>query len=117
MSNLAGVCELTGRAKEVLRIQAKVKEFREKNPYHHYNLGTQAFEEGRYQEAIAHYRRALKLKATEHNFYFALARAYDMLGQKAEAISNLQLAEKYASDAANKQRYAEKLELLKGIRT
>jgi len=72
MSNLAGVCALTGRAKEVLRIQAKVKEFREKNPYHHYNLGTQAFEEGRYQEAIAHYRRALKLKATEHNFYFAL---------------------------------------------
>jgi Flp pilus assembly protein TadD len=115
MSNLAGVCQLTGSVKEALRYQAKIKEFREKNPYHHYDLGMQAFEVGRYEEATEHYRRALKLKSTEHNFYFALARAYGMLGQKAEAMNNLQLAEKYASDAANKQRYAEKLDLLKGV--
>jgi Flp pilus assembly protein TadD len=116
MSNLASVCASTGRAKEALRLQAKVKEFREKNPYHHYNLGLKSFAEGKYQEAIVYYRKALKLKSAEHNFYFALARAYGMLGNRVEAVNNLQLAEKYASDAANKQRYAEKLELLKGTR-
>ncbi len=114
MSNLANVCQLTGRVKEAQRYRAKIKEFREKNPYYHYDLGMQAFGIGKYEEAIGHFRRAVKLKSTEHNFYFALARAYGMLGQKAEAVNNLQLAEKYASDAANKQRYAEKLGLLKG---
>ena len=117
MSNLANVCELMGRTREAQRLQAKVREFRDKNPYHHYNLGLKAFEEGRYQDAIVHYKRAVKLKSAEHNFYFALARAFAQLGQNDEVMSNLRLAEKYASDPANKQRYAQKLELLKGIRT
>jgi Flp pilus assembly protein TadD len=117
MSNLAGVCEATGRSKEAIRYQNKVKEFREKNPYHHFNLGNEAYNEGRFEEAIVHYRKALKLKSSEHHFYFALARTYDQLGRKADAIANLQLAEKFAFDATNKQRYAEKLELLKGDRT
>jgi tetratricopeptide (TPR) repeat protein len=116
MSNLANVCEVTGRAKEAQRLKDKVKEFIAKNPYHHYNLGLRAFDAGNYEEAITRYRKAIHLKAAEHNFYFALARAYGMLGQKTEAVANLQLAEKYASDAANKRRYAEKLELLKGTR-
>lgn len=115
MSNLANVCEVTGRVKEAVRLQKKVREFREKNPYHHFNLGNQAFDEERYVESIAHYRKALKIKSSEHNFYFALARAYGKLGRKDEAVANLELAEKYASDAANKQRYAQKLELLKGL--
>ncbi len=116
MSNLANVCESTGRLKEAQRYREKVREFREKNPYHHYNLGLEAFEAGRYQEAVDQYRKAIHLKGAEHNFYFALARAYGMLGQKDAAVSNLQLAEKFASDAANKRRYAEKLDLLKGVR-
>jgi Flp pilus assembly protein TadD len=117
MSNLANVCEVTGRVKEAVRLQAKVRAFRERNPYHHFNMGNLAFEEGRFPDALAEFRKAVKLKASEHNFYFALARTYDRLGQKAEAVTNLQLAEKHASDAANKQRYSDKLELLKGIRT
>jgi tetratricopeptide (TPR) repeat protein len=115
MSNLAGICEQTGRIKEATQYQAKVKQFREKNPYYHYDLGLQAFEEGRYEEAVAHYRKALKLKSGEHNFYFAMARVYAQMGQQAEVVKNLQLAEKYASDPLNKARYAEKLELLKGM--
>jgi Flp pilus assembly protein TadD len=116
MSNLANVCELTGREKEAQRLRNKVREFMARNPYHQYNLGLRAFDEGNYQGAVEHYRRAIRLKAAEHNFYFALARAYGMLGQKTEAVANLQLAEKYALDTANKQRYAEKLELLKSAR-
>ncbi len=112
MSNLANVCQVTGRLKEAARYQARIKEFRDRNPYYHYDLGMQAFDAGRYGEAVTEYRRAVKLKAKEHNFYFALARAYGMLGEKTRAVDNLQLAEKYAADAANKQRYAEKLNLL-----
>lgn len=46
-----------------------------------------------------------------------MARAYAQMGQEAEVVKNLQQAEKYASDPSNKLRYAQKLELLKGIRS
>jgi hypothetical protein len=45
-----------------------------------------------------------------------MARAYAQMGREAEVVKNLQQAEKYASDPLNKLRYAQKLELLKGIR-
>jgi len=117
MGNLAGLYELTGRSQEAKRLQAKIKQFREKNPYHHFNLGQQAYADGRYEESLVHYKKALKLKAREHNFHFAMARSFSQLGKVLEAENSLQLAVKYAADPANKARYAEKLELLKHIRT
>lgn len=113
MSNLAGLCQRTGRSREALRYMTKVREFQEKNPYHHYNLGLQAFEAGNYQVSIAEYKKALKLKSKEHNFYFALARAYAKLDQLEDAMTSLQLASKYAPDSSNQNRYNQKLELLK----
>ena len=117
MSNLANLCDLTGRTKEAAGYRKKIRQFLEKNPYHHYNLGMQAYEAGRYQEAIARFKKALRLKSEEHNFYFAMARAYAQLDNSEEAVNNLKLAEKYAADPANKQRYAQKLELLKSIKS
>ena len=116
MSNLANICELTGRTKESIRLQTKVREFREKNPYHHFYMGLQAYQQGDYQGALAHYRQAVKLKSSDHNFYFAIARVYAQTGQNAEMLANLQLAEKNASDSASKLKYAQKLELLKNMR-
>jgi Flp pilus assembly protein TadD len=116
MSNLAGIFAVTDRLKEANSLQQKIRKFREQNPYHHFSLGQQAFNGGRYQEAIVHYRKALKLKPGEHNFYFALARSYSQLGLAVDAETNLQLAMKYSSDPANKSRYSQKLDLLKGIR-
>jgi len=117
MGNLAGLCELTGRLQEAKRLLAKVKQFREKNPYHHFSLGQQAYADSRYEESIVHFKKALKLKAREHNFYFALARSFSQLGRVADAENSLQLAVKYAADPANKARYSEKLELLKNVRS
>lgn len=113
MSNLAGLCQRAGRTREALRYLNKVKEFQEKNPYHHYNLGLQAFDAGNYQASIAEYKKALKLKSKEHNFYFAMARAYTKLNQMEDAMNSLQLASKYAPDSSNQNRYNQKLELLK----
>jgi tetratricopeptide (TPR) repeat protein len=115
MNNLATVCQRMGRLREATHYRTKIKKFREKNPYYHFDLGVRSYDNGQYEEAIRHYRRALKLKSKEHRFYYALARAYKILGQQSQAEINLKLAEKYASDAANRQHYAEKLDLLRGI--
>ena len=115
MSNLASICEMTGKLKEATRLKKRIQQFREKNPYYHYALGSQSFLEGHYDEALVHYKRAIKLNATDHTFYLALAQMYARLGKKNETAANLQLAEKFASDPANKLRYAQKLEMLEGM--
>jgi predicted Zn-dependent protease len=107
------VCERLSKTKEAERYKARVIQFRENNPYHQYDLGLAAYEEGRYQESIAYYKKAVKIKSYEHNFYYAMAESYAQLGQSAQVISNLRLAEKYATDPSNKLRYSQKIELLK----
>jgi tetratricopeptide (TPR) repeat protein len=113
MSNLTNLLERMGRAREASRLQLKVREFREKNPYHHFGLGEEAYQAGRYAEALESYKKAIRLKSTDHNFYLGAARASAQLGQNDEVVNYLRLAEKYASDAAGRLRYAQKLELLK----
>jgi tetratricopeptide (TPR) repeat protein len=113
LNNLANIYERTGRTKEYLRLQKKVKEFRGKNPYYHFSLGLQASELGDYATAIIHYEKAIKLNPTDHNFYFAAARAYGKIGRKDRAIKRMRQAEEYASDPNKKLLYAQKLEVLK----
>ncbi len=113
MSNLASLFDRTGRTSESLRLQKKVKEYREKNPYYHFDLGMQAFRAGDYKTALAHYEKAIKLKPMDHNLYFAAARAYSKLGDDEHAVAKMQLAEKYASDPDRRLMYAQKLEWLR----
>jgi tetratricopeptide (TPR) repeat protein len=114
MSNLANICSISGKTQEALRLKVKIQSFLEKNPYYHFNLGIQAFQQGNYEEALVEYKRAIKLNSTDHNFYFAIARMYAQIGKTKQVVSNLQLARKYAYDPDNKLKYAQKLELIKG---
>jgi tetratricopeptide (TPR) repeat protein len=115
MGNLVILLEHAGRLREANRYRAKAKAVWEKNPYRFFGLGMAAFEAGRYEESIQNYKRALKLKDKEHNFYFAMARSYLRLSQNEEAMKNLVLAAKYAPDSSKKDRYNQKLELLKSL--
>lgn len=116
LNNLAVICELTGRTEEFHRLQKKVEEFRDKNPYYHYNLGLQAYQQDDFETALAQYEKAIKLKSEDHNFYFALARVYAKTGHMKKAMDKMQLAEKYASDPQKKFMYSQKYELLKSKR-
>ena len=112
MSNLASLYERNGRSEEAQKLQKKVADFRDKNPYYHYNLGLEAFSSGAIAKSVQHFKDALKRKHEEHRFYFALARAYIELGQMDRAIKALEGAEKYAPDEEGRDRYAQKLQLL-----
>jgi Tfp pilus assembly protein PilF len=113
MNNLAEIYQLTGRTRESVKLLEKVRKFREKNPYYHFNLGFEAYEQSDYTAALVHFRRAIKLKSTEPNFYFAVARVYMKTGRIDQAEAEMRLAEKYASDPDKKLLYAQKLEALK----
>ncbi len=113
IGNLSILLQRVGRNREAGRYRAKAKAMWDKNPYRFFFLGMQAYEAGRFEESIENYRRALKLKSKEHNFYFAMARAYIQLSRPEEAMKNLALAVKYAPNPTHRDRYNQKLELLK----
>ena len=112
MSNLSELCKRQGRTAEASRLQKKVEDFRNRNPYYHYSLGMKALNTGVPEAAIRHFKDALKRKKKEHRFYFGLAQAYAKLGDVADAIKNLEEARKFAPDANGRERYSQKLELL-----
>ncbi len=112
MSNLVTLYERLGREREANIYTAKVRKFKQKNPYYHFSLGIQAYDSGEYRESLEHLKTALKLKPMEHNFYLAIAKAYFRLGEMGKASANLKMAVKTAPDDALKTRYNEKLSYL-----
>ncbi len=112
MSNLAAAYERMGRREDAEKYQTRVRKFNQKNPYYHFNLGLQSYRSGAYLDSIEHYKAAIKLKSTEHNFYLAMAKSYSQLGGTDKVAQYLKLAAKYAPDEAWKVRYSEKLRLL-----
>ena len=112
MSNLSSLYQTLGRERESKLYAAKVRRFKQKNPYYHFALGGQAYQAGDYKDAIQHYRSALKLKAVEHNFDLAMAKAYAKLGKLDKTTQYLRLAAKNAPDELSKVHYNEKLALL-----
>jgi Flp pilus assembly protein TadD len=99
LSNLQGLYSKQGRNLEVQAVSDQLAEYRMRNPYHHFQLGEQAFEHGYYQEAVQHIKRAIDLKNTERDFYFLLSKSYAELGlgnaaqrtlRKAQALDKAQ---------------------------
>jgi tetratricopeptide (TPR) repeat protein len=94
-------------------LKKMVQQFREKNPYYHFDLGLKASRQGNYEEALGHFKRAAQLNSRDHTFYFEIARTYARIGKKKQVLSNLQLAVKYAFESDNKLKYEQKLEALR----
>jgi len=112
IGNLVIVLRKEGRQNEADRYARKAKALWDKNPYRFFLQGMKAYEEGKYQDSLENYKRALKLKDKEHNFYFAMARTYVRLNQPEAAMKSLQQAVRYAPDSSDRDRYNQKLQLL-----
>ncbi|NNF52096.1 MAG: hypothetical protein HKN59_06630 [Gammaproteobacteria bacterium] len=76
VSNLHRLYERTGQDTLAAALAAQVTSYRERNPFYHFWLAEQAYENDQHETAEKHYRRAIKLKNDERIFYVGLARAY-----------------------------------------
>ena len=112
MNNLARLYKDMGRNREARHLLRKVEDFRDRNPYYHFKMGEQAYIEGEYREAIRSFKKAIQRKATDHEFYFALARTYAKLGDQGKVAYYIKKAKEFAPDSFNKDRYSQKLEML-----
>lgn len=95
--NLAHLYNFTDRKEQAQTIFSKVESKRRRNPYYHLNLGEEQIERKNWDEAIAHFRKALSLDRGRHEIYFGLARVYFEIGE-------LQQSERYLKQAKNNAR-------------
>ncbi len=109
MSNLVRFYERTHQASKADEYRARAERFRNRNPYYHFALAEQAYEEGHYLEAIDHYKDAIRRKAKVHEFYFGLAKAYSQAGMHDKVAEQLKQAMHYAPDMFDVNRYSQKL--------
>ncbi len=116
LNNLAILYQMTGNTKEAERYGKKLERYLRKNPYHMIELSKQEIEKGNYSKALRWAKKAIKKHSDEHEFYFVAARVYAYLGDTHNAMLNLELAEKYAHQYPNKNRYGGKLQLLRDLR-
>lgn len=112
LTNLVRLLEKQGRNEEATHLQERIKDFRDKNPYYHFSLGEEAYEQGHLRESLDHFKAAVDRKSDEPLFYHSMAKVYDQLGDIDKAVEQLQKARKYSPDEAGKERFSQKLAYL-----
>ncbi|PCI74671.1 MAG: hypothetical protein COB20_14865 [SAR86 cluster bacterium] len=85
INNLAKYYRRAGNPQLAGEYEEAIERFNNRNPYYHFALGSVAFDEGDFDEARKSFRRAVRLKEEEPDFYYALAGTYLRLGNESEA--------------------------------
>lgn len=80
LTNLAGIYKQTGRDTEHAIYQARVKQYRESNPYYLYQMAMRAKEDGHWDKATEWIRKAISKQKTEERFYRFAAEVYEHQG-------------------------------------
>lgn len=85
ISNLAKFYRRNGDARLAREYELAIERFNKQNPYYHFAQGKIALLGTDLNAARNSFRRALRLKREEPDFYFALAEVYAAMGEAAEA--------------------------------
>lgn len=110
--NLSILYRHKGEKARAEEIQSMVASRRQSNPFYHFILGEQALDEGKLEDALTYYQRALKLDRTRHEVLFGLSKVYWELGDISKAESYLQRAARVAPNEQDELRYMSKLSTL-----
>ncbi len=102
VSNLQLLYIRLGREEEANDLAGQILEHRKRNPYHQFRLAELAYNDSRYDEAIKHYRAAIRLKKNDRDFYLGLAEAYSRLGKAKAADYNVAKADRLAVTPVNR---------------
>jgi Flp pilus assembly protein TadD len=95
LSNLARFYSYQGREGEAAHFMGRVEKYRKQNPYFHYFLAEVSFQERDYARAQRSLQKSIRLKQDDPDFYLALAKTNEMLGNTVRSEEMLVLAEKY----------------------
>lgn len=115
MENMAVLYDTQGKHRKAHEIMETVRLKRRTNPYYHFIQGEQELEKGQYEAALVHYRKALSLDNSKHEFYFGMAKSYAGLGDFDKSQTYLKRAKRSAGFDDQKSRYQTKIDLLTSL--
>ena len=115
LENLAHLYNHTNREEQADEILVDVAKKRGNNPFYHVSLGEQKLEQRHWDEALAHFRKALALDRSKHQVYFGLARVYFEIGELQKSQRYLKLAKHKAGNRQDEDRYQNKIAFLSSL--
>lgn len=86
LSNLQFLYVKQGRDAEAEKMIARLERHRARNPYYHFSLGKEAYEQADYKGAVRHFKEAIDLKNNDSQFYTLLSKSYEELGKERAAL-------------------------------
>jgi len=85
LTNLAALYANSGRHELADAYRQRIHSYQQSNPYYHFATARSAFEQRRFNAALANLRRAVRLKADDHEFHLLSGLAYLELGRPSAA--------------------------------
>jgi Flp pilus assembly protein TadD len=120
INNLVRFYRQKGDMETSLRYAKAIERFNNNNPYFHYNLGNVAYADEDYEAARDHFAQAIKRKKSEPDFYLALSKTYEQMGdpvaaalQYERAIESLRIAGQIYLPSSNKVRIVDEDSILR----
>lgn len=113
MENLSKLLHRKGANEEAKLIDGHIMRKRANNPYYYALLADENFHKGYYSQAINHYKKAIKLNAGIHEFYFGLAKIHYMLEDNVKAQQYIKKAIARNKVPQLDKQYIAKLNILK----
>jgi Tfp pilus assembly protein PilF len=116
LTNQVHALRALGRSAEAQSLQLRLAQVEPHPPFHFFDLGMAAFQQGRFEAARDLFKREVDRAAYSHEFHFWLAIANLRLGDVNEARRHLTLAKDNSSNSQDQALYATKLDRLRHLR-
>tara|TARA_R110000744_G_scaffold260293_3_gene375282 strand:- start:6120 stop:7313 length:1194 start_codon:yes stop_codon:yes gene_type:complete len=115
MANLSMLLHINGLNEEAKQLDSHIMHKRASNPYYYALLADERLYQGAYEQAISHYKKAIKLNDNIHEFYFGLAKVYYKLNEIKKAENYVRKAIATNRSPQLDKQYIAKLNILKQI--
>lgn len=112
LANLAILLRKNKSIEEAQAIEHKLKLKRKNNPYYHAVLADEAYYDRNYQQAVVHYKRAIKLNSKIHELHFGLAKVYFQMNRISAAKKEIKIALRLNKAKSTESQYVAKLNFL-----
>ncbi|MDT0593430.1 tetratricopeptide repeat protein [Glaciecola petra] len=110
--NMAKLYKRLGQYNKAKSMLLRLANERESNPYYQSMKAEIALENGQYDKAVTYFKKAIKLKKKNSEFYFGLARAHWAMGDTKRTKQSLQKAIRHSQNISQTELYATKHALL-----
>lgn len=117
LTNLALLLRRQHNNIEADHIEKRLLLKRIKNPYYHVVMADESYYQQDYLQALKHYKKAIKLNNTIHEFYFGMAKVYYQMNRLPEAERAMKKALVLNKTKSTESQYIAKLNFLKEERT